>query len=176
MERIAATALVLLVLVASAIIIGFVLGTIISSLARLLLRIPPIRRLVSKTQQNVQTWTRRNIPTFVSLWEFVSEILVEPLLFAFVVLLLFNRIQALIDYTASHKGASFWQLLEADMNTSSLYPWFFLVFTAWMMYRAWKHRKETAERREVITKLDALIEMHGGYVGKNKSGHFDSVL
>jgi lipopolysaccharide export LptBFGC system permease protein LptF len=89
--------------------------------------------------------------------QFLLEIIVEPLLFAFVVLMLFSRIQAIINLTSANPTYSFWLVLEADVIMNlGLYIGFLVVFVVWVALKGFKHRREVAEQKQLNSTLSDL--------------------
>jgi hypothetical protein len=178
LERIFNIALALLILIVVAFIFTFIVYAVfwlIGKLLRRILSIPRIQSLLARTQQRLHEWMQKNSERIEVLWEYLSEVLIQPLLLAFIVTVLFNRIQDFIEYTAIHQDSSFWKLLEGDMNTSSLYSWFSVVFCLWLFYKSYKIVKDRNNRHQTNKKLDQIYDAIRGN-DKCNSDHFDSIL
>jgi hypothetical protein len=90
-------------------------------------------------------------------WEFLFDILVDPLFFAFAVSVLFTRLQAIISFTHANPMYSFWTALwvDVDMNTG-WYIGFLVVFGVWAILKALKHRRDRDAEERLYNILDGL--------------------
>jgi hypothetical protein len=90
-------------------------------------------------------------------WEFLFDILVDPLFFAFAVSVLFTRLQAIINFTAANPTYSFWTALwvDVDMN-AAWYIGFLIVFGVWAILKALKHRRDRDAEERLNNTLDGL--------------------
>jgi flagellar biosynthesis protein FlhB len=89
--------------------------------------------------------------------EFFSDILIDPLFFAFTVFILFERIYAIINLTEANPEYSFWAVLEVDMHLNLwVYVLFLVVFGLWAILKGIKHRREKAEKEELNNTLNGL--------------------
>ena len=114
---------------------------------KLLLRRKVVEMLISYIQRKSQEWWIKNREHFISLWEFVSEILINPLFYGYVLYVLVNRFESITNYTKDYPQYNFWELLDLDMRADmDFYMVLVIIFTLWMFGRAWKHRQE--RRRE----------------------------
>ena len=119
-------------------------------------------RQVSKAREQLQRWWVLNKPVLIHFWEFVSEILIDPLFFGYVVFVLFNRLESLIAYTKANPKYSFWQILNLDMeNDMNLYAWFILIFFVWMVGKGWAHRQQVRNQRQIAKILEAIAKKVG---------------
>ena len=93
----------------------------------------------------------------LSLWDFFSDFILGPLLFAFVIFMLFSRIQAIINYTVANPTYSFWMALEVDMQLSPLlYISFYVVFILWIISKVTKSKKETSDKKQLNSALEKI--------------------
>jgi flagellar biosynthesis protein FlhB len=89
--------------------------------------------------------------------EFLSDIVIDPLFFAFTVFILFERIYAIINLTEANPEYSFWAVLEVDMHLNLwIYILFIVMFGLWAVLRGIKHRREKAEKEELNNTLNDL--------------------
>jgi len=95
--------------------------------------------------------------TFDAFCDFLSEIIIDPLFFAFAVLMLFSRIQAIIEFTAANPTFSFWAILELDMEMHlGLYIGFIAAFAIWSLLKGYKYRREKAEGKQLTNTLEKI--------------------
>lgn len=91
------------------------------------------------------------------LWDFFSDIILEPFLFAFVVFMLFSRLQAIISYIVENPTYSFWKVLEVDVQLNpSLCIGFISVFTLWMTSKGVKYQKERSDKKQLSNTLEEI--------------------
>jgi hypothetical protein len=94
---------------------------------------------------------------FDAFCDFLSDIIIDPLFFAFAVFMLFSRIQAIINYVAANPTYSFWVILEIDIRTNvGLYVGFLTAFGIWAFLRAYKYRKERSERKQLNKAIEGI--------------------
>lgn len=90
-------------------------------------------------------------------WEFLFDILVDPLFFAFAVSVLFTRLQAIISFTAANPTYSFWAALGVDVDMNpAWYIGFLVVFGIWAILKALKHRRERDAEERLDNTLNSL--------------------
>jgi hypothetical protein len=135
------------------------------------------RKFVLLLRQKYQKWWNKNKVLVISLWEFVSEVVIDPVFYGYVLFTLVQRLQSIADYSKTYPQYKFMQLLNLDMNTDTKYYIVLLIiFSLWMFWRAWKHRQEKRFQKNINDKLDKLVNMMEKKDGEPKSEHFDSVL
>lgn len=170
---------------AIAALVGWVIGAIFGYAIRWLLKRKQVQGLVLAVQEGSRQWWNRHQVEAEGLFEFFWEIFIDPLFFAYVVFVLFNRFASITDYTQAHPESSFWQMLNLDMERDvNLYMWFLVIFSIWMMGKAWAHSQQTRERRTMTKALYAIAKKLGVEEGEYKTtpkegkgeDHFDSVL
>lgn len=165
-----------------------VLAWLLGKFLRWLLRQPMVNRQVSRMQRKLREWWMRYKAEVIQIWEFASEVLIDPLFFGYIIFALFNRIEFIIGYTKIYPQYSFWQILNLDMeNDMNFYAWFLVIFFLWTAGKAWKHRQEVRRDRKIENVLVAIAKKLGidesEYSGlsskeetQNKGEHFDAVL
>lgn len=90
-------------------------------------------------------------------WLWLTEVLIEPILWGFSVVILFSRLQIVLE--ASTGVSSFWDNLEADMNSHlGLYFGFLFVFLIWAGLKALRIRWEYRRYIGTSLRLEALIK------------------
>jgi len=143
----------LLILVAlAASVISMLLGYAI----RWLLERKQVQRLGTAINQGVRLWWNRHEAAVERWLEFGWEALVNPLFFGFVVYVLFNRITSITDYVSTHPEISLWQQLNVDVEQDvNFYMWILIVFTIWMLGKAWIHGKQKYVERTITKALEA---------------------
>lgn len=98
-----------------------------------------------------------NKKEFDAFCNFLSDIIIDPLFFAFAVFMLFSRIQGIINYVAANPQYSFWVILELDIEMNmGLYIGFLAAFAIWAFLRGYKHRRERSERKEINGRLERI--------------------
>ena len=108
--------------------------------------------------------------TLLSLFDSFAMLLLGPVLFAFVIFLLFTRIQTIIDYTTAVPEYSFWKIFNLDMAQNPLlYIVFFTVAFLWMIAKARQNNQQVREHKELVSLLKELIyitkDMHNDTKG-----------
>ena len=92
-----------------------------------------------------------------ALCDFLSDIIIDPLFFAFAVFMLFIRIQTIIDFIAANPTYSFWVVLEVDMHLNLwVYITFLVVFALWMFLKGIKYRREKSDRKQLTSTLEKI--------------------
>ena len=135
------------------------------------------RKFVLLLCQKYQEWWNKNKASIISLWEFTSEMLIDPMFYGYALYTLVRRLQSIAEYTKTYPQYSFTQLLNLDMETDmQYYIVFFVIFVLWMFWKSWKHRQEKSFQKNLNDKLDKLINMMEKKDNESKSEHFNSVL
>lgn len=89
--------------------------------------------------------------------DFLSDIIVEPLLFAFAIFMLFSRIQAIMQLGGETPAYSFWTALVVDMEVNTgVYIGFFVVFALWATLKWIKHRRDVIEKKQLDNVLEQM--------------------
>jgi len=92
-------------------------------------------------------------------WEFLFDILVDPLFFAFAISVLFTRLQAIISFTTANPTYSFWTALGVDVDMNpAWYIGFLAVFGVWAILKALKHRRERDAEERLNNTLNSLTK------------------
>jgi len=135
---------------------AWIISTVLVFIIRWLPKQKQVQRLVMLIRQSWLSWWNRHRADAERLWEVLWEIFIDPLLFAFVVFALFNRITSITDYTAAHPGTNFWTQINLDMESNmSFYMFFLFVFTIWMMGKAWVRLRQETEQKTIRKALEA---------------------
>lgn len=193
--RILSLIILVVVLVGVVITCFGVIFAIATWFGKWLLRRKVVEMLISYIQRKSQEWWIKNREQVILLWEFVSEILINPLFYGYTLYVLVNRLESIDNYTKDYPQYNFWQLLDLDMRTDmDFYIVFIIIFTLWMLGRVWKHRQELQRQKSIEKNLgeisDELRDMNTklGDLPTNvrrklekeddepKSEHFKSVL
>jgi len=149
-------AVALLVWLSLVVLAGWVISTALGYAIRWLRKQKQVQRLAEVVKQGGQSWWSRHEAESKNLFEFLWEMLIDPLFFAFVVFVLFNRITSIEDYVAAHPGTNFWSQFNLDMERNvNFYMLFLVIFTVWMMGKAWTHRRQETEQRTIRKALEA---------------------
>jgi hypothetical protein len=86
-------------------------------------------------------------------WDVFSAIILEPLLLAFFIFLIFAHIQTDIDYSSA-TGISFTDAWNMDITQSwGLYIGFFIVFLLWVISKAQQARRSLDNSRALNNRL-----------------------
>jgi hypothetical protein len=92
-----------------------------------------------------------------TLFDAFSVLILDPLLFTFVVFLIFTRIQAMVEYSYTFPQYSAWQLVDLDIASHKLlYIGFFIVFFLWMLAKSLQHRREVRYQKQLIKAIEKL--------------------
>lgn len=127
-----------------------------------------VERQIFNTSQRIQEWWGRHKSYIIGLWEFTTEILIDPIFFGFVLVLLSSRLESIINYTKTNPQ-NFWTVLNYDMNNDfTFYIWFIVIFTIWEIGKAWKHRQEARRDKDIINSLDRINERLGSEPRNNR--------
>jgi hypothetical protein len=149
-------ALVLLSLLIFVVLAGWIIGAVLGYIIKWLLERKQVRRLGEFIRQGGQSWWSRHEAGFERLSEVLWEMVIDPLFFAFMVYLLFNRITSIKDYSAAHPGTNFWSQLGLDVeHNMNFYMVFLIVFYVWMLGKALVHRRQVTEQRAIKKMLEA---------------------
>ena len=101
---------------------------------------------------------QRSKETFLSLFDSFAMLLLGPVLFAFVIFLLFTRIKTIIDYTTAVPEYSFWKIFNLDMAQNPLlYIVFFTVAVLWMIAKVRHYNQQVREHKELVSLQKELI-------------------
>jgi flagellar biosynthesis protein FlhB len=77
------------------------------------------------------------------IWDFFTDVILEPFLFAFAVFWIFSHIQTIIDFTTANPSYSFWTRLWIDMHINSIfYIVFIVILFIWVFAKGLKYKKE----------------------------------
>ena len=143
-------------------ILLFIISKTLYPLAKWILKQESVQRLLFKTRQLIDRFWERYKYQFIGLWEFTSEVLIDPIFLGFVIFTLDNRLQSLINYTQTNPQYNFWDLLNADMNKdTTFYFWFIAIFTIWVMGKTWKHNQDVKRDNKIIKTLNRIDEQLG---------------
>ena len=142
------------------------------------------RKFVLLLRQKYQEWWNKKKTPVISLWEFTSEMLIDPIFYGYALYTLVRRLQSIAGYTETYPQYSFMDLLNLDMEADmQYYIVFLMIFVLWMLWRTRKHNSEMRFRKDMVTKLgdmnvklDKLTNIMEKEDDETKSEHFDSVL
>jgi hypothetical protein len=159
--KIAQAVFILIVfLIAVAAICYFMLQILYTGMAyfvKWLLGYKAVANFVGRIRRGIRMWYEKRKVYFISLWDFLSEVVISPLFWGYSIFALVTRIQSISDYAKVHPQYSFWQLLDLDMNADmSFYLIFIAVFIAWMSWRTWKHNQEVRYKKKLLKKLEDI--------------------
>ena len=105
-------------------------------------------------KKNSRISTKQNIE---ALWDSFVGAILEPLLFAFGLFILFARIQNIIDYITSNPVYSFWAVLETDMHLNpEIYIGFAAVYILWVISKGIKYRREKSDSKRLVDTLEGI--------------------
>lgn len=137
--------------------IFLVIKKILQLLWEWLLNFHRFARLVSSIKQNIYQWWKRNLPNFGWLFEWLSEIIIEPFLFGYAIFALFNKFQSFTQFVSEHPDASFWQMFNLDARRDvNFYLFLYIVMFVWMFGKALKHRRENRNQKNIEDKLETI--------------------
>lgn len=112
-----------------------------------------------------------------SIWEYFSIVWFEPILFAFVIFVLFERIKDFMDYSTLHPGYCFLKLLNTDIKMhQEFYVVFLVIFFIWLIGKSIQYKNQLEERRASREEREALrhtIDVMLDYLksSSNKTGN-----
>ena len=93
----------------------------------------------------------------IKFWELIS-VLIDPVFYGYVLVTLYQRVQAISEYAEGHPQYSSWQLLNADMESHmQYYIVLLIIFCVWLLAQVWKHNRQVDSDRNRNTKLDRLV-------------------
>jgi hypothetical protein len=119
-----------------------------------------MQKFVNKLRTMIGEWWNKHKTPFMSIFEFVSEILIDPIFYGYAVAALYQRIQSVADYTENNIQYSFWELWDLDIQTdATFYTIFFIIFIIWVICRTWQSKQKALENKAVNDKLDLLIAL-----------------
>jgi len=116
-----------------------------------------VANLFERIRQKIRMWYGKYEKRFVSLWDFLSQIYIDPLFYGYALYSLVTRIQSLGDYAKTHPQYSLWQLLDLDTrNDMSFYIVFTIIFILWMAWKSWKYGEEVRYKKALLNKLESI--------------------
>jgi hypothetical protein len=93
-------------------------------------------------------------------WFMVAEIIFEPILFAFILLLIFSRIQPIVERWLSQPNINFWREVAIDMTHNEiLWTIFLLVFLVWFVIKLIRFLGDKERGNAVISELKAIRKL-----------------
>jgi len=153
----ATTVLVLIILAFAGVFIGFF--SLVYKFGTVFYRWLSHRAFYIRLRQRWQEWWKRNRLATTWWLESIAEVVIDPAFYGYVLVTLYQRVQAIGDYAKTHRQYSFWQLLNADMETHmQYYIVLFIIFIAWMFWKLEKHRKGIMFEKSTSAKLDKVNE------------------
>ena len=158
----------LVIMLAIYIAVLFTVYWILSRMFRWLYKMPWFNKLVSYIQVLLQQLYRYvspqwqqlykyAIPHINKLWSFISEILIDPIFYGYTVVAVYDKMQALSEYSKNFPQYGFWRILEADVNSDiGFWAAFFAIFTIWFSAKVWKHNQDVGDRRAITSSLESI--------------------
>ncbi|MFC1946573.1 hypothetical protein ACFLXY_01490 [Chloroflexota bacterium] len=93
--------------------------------------------------------------SFIELLKYIADLLIDPVLFGYLLLVTFQRIQSL---TNGNKGI-FWERLGSDIENNMGDYWIFIIlFVVWVFYRSYRMREDKNKHDEIIGYLKDISE------------------
>jgi hypothetical protein len=94
---------------------------------------------------------------FEAFCDFSCDIIVDPLLLAFVIFMVFTRIQTVIDVTTEIPKYPLWVVLKFDIQTHlSIYISFVVVYGLWAVLKRIRYRREMSEKKQLNHTLEKI--------------------
>jgi len=122
-----------------------------------LIKQPKVDKQLRRLNGWYQTWWTRNKAETTNMWEFLLQILIDPLFFAYAVYALFNRLGAISTAVAQNPQYKFWQLLDQEMESDpNFYAWFLLIFVVWVVGKSWRYQQQRATQRNITKSLNNI--------------------
>jgi len=133
-------------------------------LGRWLLKHKVVSDFISSVRQQIHLGQTKYQRDIISLWEFFSEIIVDPLFYVYALYSLVNRFESFNAYAETYPQYNFWELLNLDMEADmNFYLIFMIIFFAWIMWKSWRRQQEVRYQKELAKRFDsiekALIEL-----------------
>jgi hypothetical protein len=93
-----------------------------------------------------------------AIWFALSEGLYELLLLGFVIYLLFERWQGIVDFHVVHSESSLWSAIVNDIYVNpNLYYIFIVALLLWVVIKYAKLRRDKKQSDEFLNKITELI-------------------
>ena len=91
------------------------------------------------------------------IWAYLSMVWFEPILFAFVIFVLFERIKDFMDYSLLHPEDNFLKLLDTDIKMhQEFYVVFLVVLFIWGIGKSIQYRDQLNEKKALRAEREAL--------------------
>ena len=159
-KQILALVLVLVTMGFIAFAVGSSIGWILRKIFQWLFKQNWFAKKVLRIQVGLQHWWEKYLPDFTKLFEFLYEVFADPLFYGYALVVVVDRMQSIGEYTKQYPQYSFFQILEFDMNTdTTFYLIFLIVFTLWMFGKAWKHKQDSRNHKEITKSLESISEV-----------------
>jgi len=128
-----------------------------------------VSRCIAKTRvyKKCQEWVAANKNRIIFLWEYLSEIYIDPIFYILGLYFVTTRLDVVIANIKLYPEFTFLQLLEYDMEINmSYYIAFLVLFFLWILWRSWNY-KNKKQNRELLTeslqsindKLDKMLDL-----------------
>jgi len=112
---------------------------------------------MSKTATDKRTPNIGSKQKFEAFCDSLSVFIVDPLLLAFVISMVFIRIQIIIDVTTQLQTYPLWVVLWSDITTHlSIYIGFLVVYALWAVLRRLRYRSEMADKKQLNHTLEEI--------------------
>jgi hypothetical protein len=153
-----ATLMLILVVVAiAAVFIGFF--WLVYRLGAVLYRWLSRRKFYIELRQRQREWWERHRTAAIWWWESMAEVFIDPAFYGYVLVTLYQRVQAISDYAKTYPQYSFWQLLDLDTRIHmQYYIVLVVIFLLWMTWRVHKHGQEVRFENAMNVRLDKLLD------------------
>jgi len=151
--------LMLILVIAGFVALFFGFVWLVSRVGQIFYRWLSQRGFYIELRRRQQEWWKRNKMATTWWLESIAEVVIDPAFYGYVLVTLYQRVQAISDYAKTHPQYSVWQLLNVDMETHmQYYVVLFIIFIAWMFWKLEKHRKEVIFERNTNRKLDKVLD------------------
>ncbi len=151
--------LMLILVIAGFVALFFGFVWLVSRVGKIFYRWLSQRGFYIELRRKQREWWKRNKMATTWWLESIAEVVFDPAFYGYVLVTLYQRVQAISDYAKTHPQYGFWQLLNVDMETHmQYYVVLFIIFIAWMFWKLEKHRKDVLFEKRTGTRLDKLNE------------------
>lgn len=116
------------------------------------------RQFYVALRRRQQKWWNRHKGDVIRWWELVT-VLSDPVFYGYVLVTLYQRVQAISEYAKTYPQYSFWQLLNVDTETHmQYYTALAIIFIIWLLAQVWKHNKKVEAEGRLNRRLDGLLK------------------
>ena len=112
---------------------------------------------MAKTATDKATLSIRSKQRFEAFCDCCCDIVVDPILLAFVVFMVFTRIQTIIDVTIKLPNYPLWIVLGVDIKMNLwIYISFLIVFALWATLKRLRYKREMSEKKHLTYTLEKI--------------------